>query len=129
MHSAEPRAWITDDLALAEDVAERTWTAVEKARAEIELAETDARLRLIAESLPALVWILNPQAELLYTNERWVTYSGLPREGRSAIAGRAPFVPDDMAGMREELVPVVTQHIPYTTEARYRSHEGTIAGI
>jgi PAS domain S-box-containing protein len=29
-----------------------------------------------------------------------------------------------MARMNEELVPVVTQHTPYITEARYRSHEG-----
>ena len=65
MHSADPRAWSMDDLSLAEDVAERTWTAVQKARAEMDLRETDARFRLIAESLPALVWIVNPRTELI----------------------------------------------------------------
>ncbi|MFC1456232.1 PAS domain-containing protein [Microvirga arabica] len=124
MHSAEPRVWSTDDLALAEDVAERTWTAVEKARAEIGLRETDARFRLIAESLPALVWILNPRTELIYTNERWVTYSGLSPEEALGHSWMTAIHPDDMARMQEELVPVVTQHTPYTTEARYRSHEG-----
>ncbi|MBM1170948.1 PAS domain S-box protein [Microvirga arabica] len=124
MHSAEPRVWSTDDLALAEDVAERTWTAVEKARAEIGLRETDARFRLIAESLPALVWILNPRTELIYTNERWVTYSGLSPEEALGHSWMTAIHPDDMARMQDELVPVVTQHTPYTTEARYRSHEG-----
>ncbi|MGF9759514.1 PAS domain-containing protein [Microvirga sp. 0TCS3.31] len=124
MHSAEPRVWSTDDLALAEDVAERTWTAVEKARAEISLRETAARFRLIAESLPALVWILNPRTELIYTNERWVTYSGLSPEEALGHSWMAAIHPDDMIRMQEELVPVVTQHTPYTTEARYRSHEG-----
>ena len=124
MHSAEPRVWSTDDLSLSEDVAERTWTAVEKARAEIGLRETDARFRLIAESLPALVWILNPRTELIYTNERWVTYSGLSPEEALGHSWMAAIHPDDMVRMNEELVEVVTQHTPYITEARYRSHEG-----
>ena len=124
MHSSEPRAWFGDELSLVEDVAERTWTAVEKARAELELRETDARFRLIAESLPALVWILNPKTELLYTNERWVTYSGLSPEEALGHSWTRAIHPDDMARMSEELVPVVTLHTPYVTEARYRSHEG-----
>jgi PAS domain S-box-containing protein len=124
MHSADPRVWSTDDLSMAEDVAERTWTAVEKARAEISLRETDARFRLIAESLPALVWILNPRVELTYTNERWVTFSGLSPEEALGHSWMAAIHPDDMTRMQAELVPVVTQHTPYTTEARYRSHEG-----
>jgi PAS domain S-box-containing protein len=124
MHSAEPRAWSPEDLSMAEDVAERTWTAVEKARAEASLRETDARFRLIAESLPALVWILDPRTELVYTNERWVTYSGLSPEQALGHSWMAAIHPDDMARMNEELVPIVTHHMPYTTEARYRSHEG-----
>ncbi len=124
MHSSEPRAWFGDELSLVEDVAERTWTAVEKARAELELRETDARFRLIAESLPALVWILNPKTELLYTNERWVTYSGLSPEEALGHSWTRAIHPDDMARMSQELVPVVTLHTPYVTEARYRSHEG-----
>ncbi|WP_084021106.1 PAS domain-containing protein, partial [Microvirga flocculans] len=124
LHSAAPRVWFGDELSLVEDVAERTWTAVEKARAENELRETDARFRLIAESLPALVWILNPKTELTYTNERWVTYSGLPPEEALGHSWMRAIHPDDMARMNEELVPVVTQHTAYTTEARYRSHEG-----
>ncbi len=124
MHSADSRAWSVDDLSLAEDVAERTWTAVEKARAEADLRETDARFRLIAESLPALVWILNPRTELVYANERWVSYSGLSREEALGHSWMSAIHPDDMVRMNEELVPVVTQHTAYTTEARYRSHEG-----
>ena len=124
MHSADPRAWSVDDLSLAEDVAERTWTAVEKARAEMGLRETDARFRLIAESLPALVWILNPRTELIYANERWVTYSGLSREDALGHSWMSAIHPDDMVRMNEELVPVVAQHTAYETEARYRSHEG-----
>ena len=69
--------------------------AVEKARAEISLRETEARFRLIAESLPALVWILNPKTELTYTNERWVTYSGLSPEEALGHSWMRAIHPDD----------------------------------
>ncbi|MEP0925513.1 PAS domain S-box protein, partial [Leptolyngbya sp. ST-U4] len=38
VHTTEPRAWTEDEVALAEEVAERTWAAVERARAEAIVA-------------------------------------------------------------------------------------------
>jgi PAS domain S-box-containing protein len=122
--SGQPRTWLGDDVALVEDVADRTWIAVEKARAERGLRETEARFRIIAESLPALVWILNPKTELIYTNERWVKYSGLSPEDALGHSWMRSIHPDDMVRMTKELQDVVSKHTPYETEARYRSHEG-----
>jgi len=122
--SSSPRAWPPEDLALIEDVVERTWLAAEKARAERGLRETDARFRILAESLPALVWIINPRLELIYANERWVTYSGLQPEEALGHSWMNAIHPDDMARMNVELQEVISKQIPYVTEARYRSHEG-----
>ncbi|MBW4528545.1 MAG: GAF domain-containing protein, partial [Phormidium tanganyikae FI6-MK23] len=38
VHTSEPRAWTADEVALAEEVAERTWAAVDRARAEAIVA-------------------------------------------------------------------------------------------
>jgi PAS domain S-box-containing protein len=38
VHTAEPRAWTPDEVTLAEEVAERTWAAVDRARAEAIVA-------------------------------------------------------------------------------------------
>ncbi len=122
--AALPRTWTGEDVALIEDVAERTWLAVEKARAERGLRETEARFRIIAESLPALVWIVDPDVRLTYANERWVTYSGLPPEEALGHSWMQAIHPDDMARMHEELKSVMEHRTPYVTEARYRSHEG-----
>ncbi|MDF3060470.1 MAG: hypothetical protein K0S06_579 [Microvirga sp.] len=43
-HHSEPRRWSEEEVALAEDVAERTWAAVERARAEEALREREAEL-------------------------------------------------------------------------------------
>jgi signal transduction histidine kinase len=48
IQSAKPRTWMPTDVALIREVAERTWAAVERARAEISLAEAQAQLRDLA---------------------------------------------------------------------------------
>jgi PAS domain S-box-containing protein len=44
VHSATPRNWTPEEIALAEEVAERTWAAVERARAEAALRESEEAL-------------------------------------------------------------------------------------
>ncbi len=44
VHMDRPRAWTPLEIALAEETAERTWAAVERARAEAALRESEARL-------------------------------------------------------------------------------------
>ncbi|HEU5430893.1 MAG TPA: ATP-binding protein, partial [Thermomicrobiales bacterium] len=43
---AEPRTWAEDDVGLLHDVAERTWDAVERARAEAAVRESEVKLAL-----------------------------------------------------------------------------------
>jgi PAS domain S-box-containing protein len=44
VHQAAPRRWTADEVALIEETAERTWAAVERARAEASLRQSEARL-------------------------------------------------------------------------------------
>jgi PAS domain S-box-containing protein len=47
VHSAAPRRWADEDVALAREVAERTWAAVERARAEAALRESEERFKFL----------------------------------------------------------------------------------
>jgi CheY-like chemotaxis protein/nitrogen-specific signal transduction histidine kinase len=67
VHSATPRAWSAQDLALLDETAERTWSAVERARAEAALLRAD---RLKDEFLAVLAHELrNGLAPLVYNVE------------------------------------------------------------
>ncbi|WP_052402799.1 PAS domain S-box protein [Muricoccus aerilatus] len=44
---SEPRRWSDEDVLLAREVAERTWAAVEQARAEAALRESEGRFRFL----------------------------------------------------------------------------------
>lgn len=49
--SACPRVWTQGEISLVEEVAERTWAAIERARADAARRESDARYHLLFESL------------------------------------------------------------------------------
>jgi len=50
-HHREPRNWTRHDVALAEETAERTWAALERARAEAALRESEQKYRSLFHNL------------------------------------------------------------------------------
>jgi PAS domain-containing protein len=55
-NNATPRSWAPMEIALIRDVGERTWDAVELARAEARLREREQRLRLALDACSAGSW-------------------------------------------------------------------------
>ena len=55
--SASPRRWTRGEIALAEEVGERTWAAVERARAEDALRESEERFAQFANASASALWI------------------------------------------------------------------------
>ena len=55
-NNATPRSWAPTEIALIRDVAERTWDAVERARAEAALREREQRLRLALDASAGGSW-------------------------------------------------------------------------
>lgn len=51
VHQREPRRWTSQDVALAEETAERTWAALEQARAEAALRASEQKYRSLFENL------------------------------------------------------------------------------
>lgn len=51
VHHPQARAWTPDEIALVQDAAERTWAAVERARVEAALVESEARFRALFDTM------------------------------------------------------------------------------
>jgi PAS domain S-box-containing protein len=58
-HSATPRAWTESEIALLHETAERTWTAVERARTEAALHRSESIRRVALESGRMGAWQWN----------------------------------------------------------------------
>lgn len=52
VYHGTPRGWTADEVQLLEDAAERTWAAVERARAESALKASEERYRALVDTLP-----------------------------------------------------------------------------
>lgn len=68
IHSTQPRVWTRDEVLLAEEVAERTWAAVERARAEAALRESEELKQRILESSKDCIKVLTLDSEIVYIN-------------------------------------------------------------
>ncbi len=72
-----PRAWTEADEALAREVAERTWAAVERARAETALVVSEARFRGIFESTFQCMALLSLDGTVLEANPAALHFAGV----------------------------------------------------
>ncbi|HYW30606.1 MAG TPA: PAS domain S-box protein [Gemmatimonas sp.] len=52
VNHTEPRRWTDAEVRLLEETAERTWAAVQRARAETALVESEARFRVLVANVP-----------------------------------------------------------------------------
>ena len=82
-----PRVWSDGDLELATDTAERTWAAVERARAEAALRSSQALLDAIFDSAPLGLGVWDRQLRFLRVNRRLAEMNGIEPE---AHIGRHP---------------------------------------
>ncbi len=82
VHQAEPRHWRDDEVTLVQEVAERTWTSVLRARAETALNESEARFRQFAEHSADVLWMLNADTmQIEYVSPAYDRVWGRPADG------------------------------------------------
>jgi two-component system CheB/CheR fusion protein len=80
LNNIEPREWTDAEVTLVEEVAERTWATVERARAEAALRESEERLRRIFETDAVGVLFFNHEDVLIGANEVFLKMTGWSRE-------------------------------------------------
>ncbi len=80
LHSAEPRRWSEDDIALVREVAERTWAAVERARAEEALRISEERFRSALEIGTVGAIYFDMDGRLTDANDAFLRMGGYSRD-------------------------------------------------
>ncbi len=124
VHNRTPRNWTQVEIRLIHDVAERTWSAVERARAETARRMSEERFRKLSELSPAIVWFGNADGTLSYLNERWTDYSGQTIEQALPLGWTEVIHPDDAGRLEAVWSAAREDGIFYQIEARLRRHDG-----
>jgi PAS domain S-box-containing protein len=126
VHAAAPRDWKPEEIALIEEVAERTWAAVERARAEAALRHSEQQFRLMADAVPQIVWITDVEGRVEFFNKQWSDYTGIPYEPTTAAEVAANFVhPEDGDRTVEAFNEARRSGGVFSVEHRIRSAAGT----
>ncbi|MBE7219937.1 MAG: PAS domain S-box protein, partial [Caulobacteraceae bacterium] len=67
----QPRRWTLEEISLTQEVARRTWDALERTRAELALQRSEARLRAMFDTLPVgIVFAEMPSGRVTEGNAR-----------------------------------------------------------
>lgn len=121
---SEPKHWTPEDISLVEAVAERTWSEVERVRAEAEVLESEARFRAIADTAPVLIWVTGADRKRLFVNQAYVTFCGLTKEDALTADWASLLHPDDYESTVRQSLEGEASGEPFSLEARYRHHDG-----
>ena len=92
----------------------------EELRRSVDVSEaSERRFRKIADSMPQIVWMSNPEGEADYFNHRWYEYTGLPA-GSLSVDGWKPVVHvDDYDLLEKGWRKSVASGEPFEVRARF----------
>ncbi|MCW8194686.1 PAS domain-containing protein [Proteobacteria bacterium 005FR1] len=79
-HQSTSRDWTRREIKLMEETADRTWAAVERARAEIALRDALQHNTRILESIGDCFYALDAERRFTYVNAQTEAYLGIPKE-------------------------------------------------
>jgi PAS domain S-box-containing protein len=91
----------------------------------IGLSLTASELRLIAESLPQLVGIADPDGVTEYVNEQVLDYTGVRRVTHDAWDWLGVIHPDDRQARADGWRRAIQAGAPFEVEVRFRRADGT----
>jgi PAS domain S-box-containing protein len=105
------------NISLAKSVAERD-ALVEAAR------QSEERFRVLAETIPGIVWIASPSGSVEWMNQRWSAYTGQKPDEALGWGWQSAMHPDDSASADVLWDEVQITGKVYEHEERIRSHDG-----
>lgn len=128
LHHVSPRTWTEEDVVLMERIANKTWLAVERSRAEKELRESESRLQLALKVGRMGTWDWDMQTGTMLWSEGHFTILGLqPNECEPAYeVWVSRLHPDDLEESETKFQQAIFDREEYYHEYRICWLDGSI---
>ena len=86
--------------------------------------EAEGKIRLIIDTVPALIWTARPDGGLEFISQRWLDYTGMTLEQMLERDWGAQCHPDDIDQLLSKWRAAVAEGKPFETETRVRRFDG-----
>lgn len=124
LSDGESRKWLSAEVDLAEQVAQRTWLAIESARAEASLRSSEERFRNLANNAPVFVWLSDADHRCHWFNKPWLDFTGRTLEEELGDGWAAGVHPEDRPHCIEIYHRSLREQKRFTLEYRFCRHDG-----
>ncbi|MCT7964144.1 PAS domain S-box protein [Laspinema sp. D1] len=104
-------------VAIALDITERK-------QAERALQESEQQFRLMADTVPAIIWIAGPDKQVSYFNKRWVEFTGRPLEKDLGYGWMQILHPEDRDRYVNIYQTAFEERQPFQLEVRFKRWDG-----
>lgn len=104
-------------LIAAADVTERVKT-------KIKLQESEHYFRQLTDTVPAIIWISDPQGHCIYLNKHWYELTGQSRQEAEGLGWLNATHPDDRQQAADAYIEASTVRKPFTISYRIRDKHG-----
>ena len=129
IHSRAPRVWTPEEIALVEDVAERTWATLEHRNAEAELRANEERLAFLLRLNDALRPLSDAAAVQETAARLLAEHLGVARVGYAEVEGREYVIRHEHTRGVEPLVgPPLRVDVGPTLREALRRGETVVVG-
>jgi PAS domain S-box-containing protein len=90
----------------------------------LELQQSEAKFRTLANSIPQLAWMAEPDGSILWYSDRWYEYTGLTKEETNGSAWNSLVVPEQRNAILDAWNASIKAGEPFEMEFQLRGADG-----
>jgi PAS domain S-box-containing protein len=125
----QPRTWTDEEVRLIEEVADRTWSTIERVRAEAALRDREAQLAAFMSNAPASMYLKDEDGRYVLANDDVARRLGVAREaviGRTLREIARPEIAEVTEAQERE---VLSTGRAITSEQSFELAQGTVHAL
>ena len=119
-----PHEWTVYQARLAEEVAAHIWAVVEQTRLQDAMERTAEEFLALADGIPALCWMAEPDGSIYWYSQRCCQYTGLTSAEMQGPGWQLVHDPDVLPAIRERWRRAVATASPFEMTLPLRGSDG-----
>ncbi|MFQ4137264.1 PAS domain S-box protein [Nodosilinea sp. PGN35] len=121
---SQPRDWRDDEIELIEEISNRIFPRLERARTEAALRQSEERFRTVTATVPQLIWTATPDGYVNYMSDQWADYVGLAPEQLHGWSWQQVTHPEDLPNTVRDWRHCIQSGEPVDIKHRFRHRTG-----